>query len=78
MRRTVDMWRCAECGKWSHAQKDPRHHQRWVKPGDPFYDPEKNENDYGNVADFGDVPDGHYITCGPFEKWVARPGKPTR
>jgi len=23
------MWRCDGCGKWSHAKRRPKHHQRW-------------------------------------------------
>jgi hypothetical protein len=61
------MFRCSGCGKWSHAKKQPKGHARWVKPGDPLYDPEKNENDWG------DAPDGHYVECGPFVSYIAVP-----
>lgn len=27
---TVRLWRCRECGKWSHAQRDPIRHERWT------------------------------------------------
>jgi hypothetical protein len=23
------LWRCRECGKWSHAKRDPITHKRW-------------------------------------------------
>lgn len=28
----VQLWRCRECEKWSHAQRDPIAHKRWYHP----------------------------------------------
>lgn len=66
---TVQIFRCQGCGKWSHAKKQPRKHQRWVQPGEDGFEWEKNENG------FGEVPDGHGIDCGPFAPYVASPGR---
>lgn len=65
----AQLFRCRTCGKWSHAKKQPRKHQRWVSPGDEEYSADLNENQWG------DVPDGHGIECGPFTPWVATPGR---
>ena len=27
---TVRMWRCSVCGKWSHAKRKPKKHDRWT------------------------------------------------
>jgi hypothetical protein len=27
--QTAVLWRCRECGKWSHAKRDPIAHKRW-------------------------------------------------
>src|SRR3954471_24426772 len=26
----VTLWRCSQCGKWSHAKRRPKHHERAV------------------------------------------------
>lgn len=31
----LTLWRCAECGKWSHAKRRPRAHERYVRNLDP-------------------------------------------
>lgn len=28
------LWRCRECGKWSHAKRDPIRHKRWHHEAD--------------------------------------------
>lgn len=59
--------RCIRCDKWSHAVKQPKKHQRWVDAWSPEYDPNKNENDGLG----GNLPDGHFVDCGPFETYHA-------
>lgn len=68
------LWRCATCGKWSHAKRKPQRHsvlteewRAWVsryEPGDPL--------NY-----MGDEPE-QYRTCGPFTAWTATPSPDPR
>lgn len=70
---TIRLYRCSVCGKWSHAQKQPKQHKRWVREGEDGFDPDKAEpplyDGYGSMLQ----PEGHGIDCGPFEPWIARP-----
>lgn len=59
------LWRCATCRKWSHAKRQPATHYRWVRPGEPEYRPELDDTNPNE-------PEGHYVICGPFERWEAR------
>lgn len=68
----MNIYRCTNCGKWSHAKRMPKKHQRTVWEGGPEYDPALNENDgYDHMNGFH--PGAHYVDCGPFEEWVAIP-----
>lgn len=71
----VQIWRCTKCGRWSHAKRKPSWHLRTVWEGQPEYDPTKG---YGAVYDhmngFTEA-DSHGIQCGPFEPYVAAPGR---
>jgi hypothetical protein len=73
---TLTIWRCTSCGKWSHAVRCPKFHQRWTpdEPGEdervlryepPSYDREGNGDDGGYV-----------VACGPFEAWAATRAAP--
>lgn len=69
----TDLWRCSECGKWSHAKRRPRRHERFIHIDDPLphnadvIDERPEEVDYN-----GDLirPGGHMVRCGPFWRWV--------
>lgn len=71
---TVEIYRCQGCGKWSHAKKQPKKHQRWVREGDPEFDPPQRVGAYDHMTGFSEH-DGHAIDCGPFAPYVASPGK---
>lgn len=66
----IDMWRCTQCGKWSHAKRKPKTHRRWV---------DEEPEDESTVTDYDDgfvPPDGDYaerweIACGPFAHYRA-------
>lgn len=77
MSDVVQMWRCTSCGKWSHAVRRPKTHQRFISAGDKAADYESSEpvirfeppmsfDGYG-----GDDPGGWSVECGPFEEWHA-------
>lgn len=62
----VELWRCAGCGKWSHAQRRPSAHQRSEVEANPITD--EPETAYA-------------VWCGPFERLVAvvvDPAEPAR
>lgn len=71
---TEKLYRCSHCGKWSHAQRKPKHHERWVPDNlqgdepDPVtvirYEP-------GGVKPEDDFTGGWYVRCGPFDTWTA-------
>jgi hypothetical protein len=65
---TVTMWRCATCGKWSHAKRKPYRHRRYVVTGTKTV--AEQEWDTGAWYD-AEVPDGDFQPCGPFEQWTA-------
>src|SRR5690349_21747363 len=55
----LELWRCRECEKWSHAKRRPKKHKRWVSTG-------AADTDYGHVTY------GHFVWCGPFDRYEAR------
>lgn len=55
------VWRCRECGKWSHAKRDPIRHKRWHQHGE-------KDPDLGT--------EGWFIWCGPFDRWTAQHDDP--
>ncbi len=66
------MWRCATCGKWSHAKRRPRGHERRI-PADGWIEPEglirtDTEMEFDTGAE---VPVSWWVKCGPFERWDA-------
>ena len=72
----VQIFRCSTCGKWSHAKKQPTKHHRWVREGDPDYDPMVvGQVHYDHMNGFSDTPPGHHVDCGPFVPFVASPGR---
>lgn len=69
------LWRCAECGKWSHAKRDPKSHERFVQAR--FSEPDPPEDKIIRVVEDIQIavddfdPGGWFVRCGPFEPWVA-------
>lgn len=66
MSETVTIWRCRECGKWSHAKRDPIAHGRYVD----------------TLDDDGCKVGRHTVWCGPFDRLTAqlddtKPQRPT-
>lgn len=70
--QSVTLWRCQACGKWSHAQRKPKHHQRPVmdEPEDDStvirYEAGYSDPHYGDSADVW------WVKCGPFAAWIAQ------
>lgn len=71
MSDVVKLWRCTRCDKWSHAQRCPKQHRRFMRdePDDlPII--ERVESTYSHMA--GDEgASGVIVSCGPFEAWTA-------
>jgi hypothetical protein len=69
------LWRCAECGKWSHAKRDPKRHERFVQQRIAEPDPPEDKivrvvmDQQTAVDEF--ISGGWFVRCGPFEPWVA-------
>lgn len=59
------MWRCAGCGKWSHAKARPRHHERFLQR-EPYPDEVLVRRDPS--TEDGPVV---WVRCGPFDEWTA-------
>lgn len=71
------IYRCTACGKWSHAKRKPKHHQRFISaddfdgPGDwPVLSVAEGFTDYTSGEG---TSGGWWIACGPFETWEAKP-----
>jgi hypothetical protein len=75
------IYRCATCGKWSHAQSKPKTHQRWVRDegtGDGFPQSFREEDVieyipafYGGHEGVDYMPGGWKVRCGPFDIYEA-------
>lgn len=61
------LWRCRECGKWSHAKRDPIQHRRWESVPDPATD--EDGTPYREQ--------GWFVWCGPFDRWEAHYSDPS-
>jgi len=76
----ITLWRCTQCGKWSHAVKRPRRHQRWVPYGEPTPDPatviRQEPGVYDHMNGFTSE-GGWFVVCGPFEEWLATKAQPS-
>jgi hypothetical protein len=59
--QAIVMWRCEQCGKWSHAHYKPKQHKRFVYDGSV------------TTTEFSEEPNGDFVQCGPFAGWIARP-----
>jgi hypothetical protein len=74
---TVTLWRCSRCGKWSHAAKRPKYHQRAL-----FTEPRESDEvishdeGYFSARDGESSPEVWWIKCGPFETWTATEAVP--
>ncbi len=66
------LWRCVECGKWSHAKRDPRKHKRFagIEPNLPD-DASIAETAEGREEETGAPVTVVWLWCGPFEEWKA-------
>lgn len=69
------MWRCATCGKWSHAVVRPRWHQRWINREDGL---PNGATVLSEIEPYGQgyegyeiVEGGWFVQCGPFVEWRA-------
>lgn len=65
------LFRCTKCEKWSHAQRMPKSHKRWVYYGEPEFDELKSEGVSYDYAGNEIGTEGHFVDCGPFETWYA-------
>ena len=61
----IDMWRCAQCGKWSHAKRMPKTHRRWVDE-----EPE-DESTVTNYEPGDEWAERWEVACGPFTHYRA-------
>lgn len=74
---TEIIYKCETCGKWSHAQRKPKRHQRIVseEPSDSSIIVEYLPAAYDHMNGYtGD--DGWTIWCGPFITYYAVPEQP--
>lgn len=74
------LYRCADCGKWSHAKRRPTHHRRFIANTDTWPGRaltaglpviEEVEPYHNGDPDSDGNPGGVWVKCGPFETWVA-------
>ena len=70
------LWRCAVCGKWSHAQRKPKDHQRWIDREDGLPNgaevvSEVEPYGYGHHSEEANE-GGWFVKCGPFDTWIVR------
>jgi hypothetical protein len=68
------VYRCTKCGKWSHAQRNPKRHCRFERdegqeaPAEVIsYEPPT----YDHLNGFSDT-GGWYVYCGPFDTYEVR------
>jgi hypothetical protein len=69
----VIIYRCSKCGKWSHAQRKPKAHQRLIRDEGQETPPnvvEALEPTYDHMNGFSDD-GGWYVACGPFDTYEA-------
>jgi hypothetical protein len=63
-------WSCEVCGKWSHANRKPPWHTRWVESEDCPDDAVVVETAETRESDTGALNYHHRIRCGPFRSFV--------
>lgn len=70
----VYVWRCSVCGKWSHARKRPRSHQRMVaaEQGRPVDLEVIEEVASWSTPEGQTIHGGWLVRCGPFDTYEAR------
>ncbi len=70
---TEIMYKCDTCGKWSHALRNPKRHQRFVReePLDLSTVIEERPSSYGYEGYNDDG--GWMVWCGPFTTYHAVP-----
>lgn len=75
---SVRLWRCVECGRWSHAERRPSSHQRKLRCTHEFGFDEPPPGAVV-VEELGGIEHdtgawslwGWMLKCGPFEEWRA-------
>jgi hypothetical protein len=65
----IKLWRCTRCGKWSHAQRKPKRHERAVESPGPEDELVPGKDPMFNIGSENDEP--YWVWCGPFEAWRA-------
>lgn len=66
------LWRCVKCGKWSHAVRRPKGHERGTV--DPKLGEVVTRNESGYHSGTEEYRDYYFVECGPFEPWCVAPG----
>jgi hypothetical protein len=64
------IYRCERCGKWSHAQRKPRHHKRFSS--EPADDDVILDEIEGYEPETGAYSPRFYVACGPFAIYSAK------
>jgi hypothetical protein len=69
------VYRCQQCGKWSHAARKPKFHQRFVTE-DGLNDPDDSvvisyEEGHTDYASGEGTAGGWFVKCGPFDTYEA-------
>lgn len=67
----VDLWRCAECGRWSHAKRKPLRHERFFGLEPPEDDSRISRTEEAQETDTGAWVTAYWVNCGPFDDWNA-------
>ena len=78
------LFRCSRCGKWSHAQRMPRQHKRFIPNVSDLTEQELRALAYIEGLPVVGVEEpwydedgrsrgGVWVACGPFQTWVATP-----
>lgn len=71
----VTLWRCVACGKWSHAKRRPRVHERTLDWNESREGKTELRADRDRGYDHlnGSHDESTIVACGPFGKWTAVP-----
>lgn len=71
------LWRCDGCGKWSHARKMPKGHERILVDAQPADIAATGlvvvSSDPGYTSEYDSMPPTVTVRCGPFEPWLTIP-----
>lgn len=71
----IKLWRCSECGKWSHAKRKPKFHRKHTEDFDDLPDDKVIDIESGYRSPWNrDDPDYYQtaeVKCGPFDEYEA-------